>query len=134
MRHLISFFAILIFFTGCKSPEEKPKKESKSPKETVAAYLSATNRFDFKSAKEFLVPNKENLIIIETLQKMEKSIPDNQKSRFINNEKDAVYYQKEITDSTAQIIVTPNQDIVMPIKFNLKKMKDNWLIESVILQ
>ena len=133
MRHLISLFVILIFLTGCKSPEEKPQKENKSPKEIVVAYLSATNRFDFKSAKDFLIPNKKNLIILETLKKMEKSIPDDQKSRFLDRERGAIYYEKEITDSTALIVVTPNQDIAMPIQFNLKKVKDNWLIESVIL-
>jgi hypothetical protein len=133
MRHLISLFVILIFLTGCKSPEEKPQKENKSPKEIVVAYLSATNRFDFKSAKDFLIPNKKNLIILETLKKMEKSIPDDQKSRFLDRERGAIYYEKEITDSTAIIVVTPNQDIAMPIQFNLKKVKDNWLIESVIL-
>ena len=133
MRHLISLFVILIFLTGCKSPEEKPQKENKSPKEIVVAYLAATNRFDFKSAKDFLIPNKKNLIILETLKKMEKSIPDDQKSRFLDRERGAIYYEKEITDSTALIVVTPNQDIAMPIEFNLKKVKDNWLIESVIL-
>jgi len=133
MRHLISLFVILIFLTGCKSPEEKPQKENKSPKEIVVAYLSATNRFDFKSAKDFLIPNKKNLIILETLKKMEKSIPDDQKSRFLDRERGAIYYEKEITDSTALIVVTPNQDIAMPIQFNLKKVKDKWLIESVIL-
>jgi len=133
MRHLISLFVILIFITGCKSPEEKPQKENKSPKEIVVAYLAATNRFDFKSAKDFLIPNKKNLIILETLKKMEKSIPDDQKSRFLDRERGAIYYEKEITDSTALIVVTPNQDIAMPIQFNLKKVKDKWLIESVIL-
>jgi hypothetical protein len=133
MRHLISLFVILIFLTGCKSPEEKPQKENKSPKEIVVAYLSATNRFDFKSAKDFLIPNKKNLIILETLKKMEKSIPDDQKSRFLDRERGAIYYEKEITDSTALIVVTPNQDIAVPIQFNLKKVKDKWLIESVIL-
>ncbi|MBP1221468.1 hypothetical protein [Flavobacterium sp. 1355] len=133
MRHLINFFVILILLTGCKSPEEKPQKENKSPKEIVAAYLAATNRFDFKSAKVFLIPNKKNLIILETLKKMEKSIPDDQKSRFLDRERGAIYYEKEITDSTALIVVTPNQDIAMPIQFNLKKVKDKWLIESVIL-
>jgi hypothetical protein len=133
MRHLISLFVILIFLTGCKSPEEKPQKENKSPKEIVVAYLAATNRFDFKSAKDFLIPNKKNLIILETLKKMEKSIPDDQKSRFLDRERGAIYYEKEITDSTALIVVTPNQDIAMPIQFNLKKVKDKWLIESVIL-
>jgi len=100
MRHLISLFVILIFLTGCKSPEEKPQKENKSPKEIVVAYLAATNRFDFKSAKDFLIPNKKNLIILETLKKMEKSIPDDQKSRFLDRERGAIYYEKEITDST----------------------------------
>jgi hypothetical protein len=133
MRHLISLFVILIFLTGCKSPEEKPQKENKSPKEIVVAYVAATNRFDFKSAKDFLIPNKKNLIILETLKKMEKSIPDDQKSRFLDRERGAIYYEKEITDSTALIVVTPNQDIAMPIQFNLKKVKDKWLIESVIL-
>jgi hypothetical protein len=133
MRHLISLFVILIFLTGCKSPEEKPQKENKSPKEIVIAYLAATNRFDFKSAKDFLIPNKKNLIILETLKKMEKSIPDDQKSRFLDRERGAIYYEKEITDSTALIVVTPNQDIAVPIQFNLKKVKDKWLIESVIL-
>jgi hypothetical protein len=133
MRHLISLFVILIFLTGCKSPEEKPQKENKSPKEIVVAYLAATNRFDFKSAKDFLIPNKKNLIILETLKKMEKSIPDDQKSRFLDRERGAIYYEKEITDSTALIVVTPNQDIAMQIQFNLKKVKDKWLIESVIL-
>ena len=133
MRHLISFFVVLIFLTGCKSPEEKPQQENKSPKETVEAYLYATNRFDFESAKEFLIPNQKNLMILETLKKMEKSIPDDQKARFKDKEKGAIYFEKEITDSTANIIVTPNQDIVMPIDFKLKKVKDNWLIESVIL-
>jgi hypothetical protein len=133
MRHLIYLFVILIFLTGCKSPEEKPQKENKSPKEIVVAYLAATNRFDFKSAKDFLIPNKKNLIILETLKKMEKSIPDDQKSRFLDRERGAIYYEKEITDSTALIVVTPNQDIAVPIQFNLKKVKDKWLIESVIL-
>lgn len=141
MRRLISFFAILALFANCKnkssdetkSPEkEDAVEESKSPKETVEAYLSATNHFDFETAKKFLISNKENQMILETLKKMEKSIPDKEKARFIDKEKKASYFEKEITDSTAQIIVTPDMDAVMPIEFNLKKINNNWLIESVI--
>jgi|GEM_PF-1184683 len=141
MRRLISFFFILALFANCKnksSDETKSSektnvaKESKSPKETVQAYLSATNHFDFETAKKFLITNKENQMILETLKKMEKSIPDKEKTRFIDKEKKASYFEKEITDSTAQIIVTPDMDAVIPIEFNLKKVSNDWLIESVI--
>ncbi|KRD10089.1 hypothetical protein ASE21_10225 [Flavobacterium sp. Root901] len=136
MRYTIAFLFILVLFTNCES--RKTSKETavqdlpKSPKETVEAYLAAVNRFDFKTAKEFVILNPKNLATLEDLKKMEKSIPDDQKSRFLNKEKDAVYYEKEITDSTARIFVTPNQDIVLPIEFNLKKVNEKWLIESVI--
>lgn len=141
MRRLISFFAILVLFANCKnksSDETKSSektnavKESKSPKETVQAYLYATNHFDFETAKKFLISNKENQMILETLKKMEKSIPYKEKTRFIDKEKTASYFEKEITDSTAQIIVTPDRDAVIPIEFNLKKANNNWLIKSVI--
>lgn len=68
---------------------------------------------------------------LETLKKMEKSIPDDQKARFLDKEKNAEYYEKEITDSTARIVVSP-KEVAMPIEFNLKKVKNKWLIESVI--
>lgn len=140
MRRFISFFVILAFFANCKnkssdetkSSETNAVKESKSPKETVQAYLSATNNFDFETAKKFLISNKENQMILETLKKMEKSIPDKEKTRFIDKEKKASYFEKEITDSTAQIIVTPDMDAVIPIEFNLKKVNNDWLIESVV--
>lgn len=127
MRAFISFFVILILFTNCKHAEN-----TRTPKESVEAYLAATNRFDFVTAKDFLILNKENLIILETIKKMEKSIPDKEKDRFLNKEKDAAYYDKEITDSTAVIIVTPKEDIAFPIEFKLKKVNKEWLIESVI--
>ncbi|SEP34526.1 hypothetical protein SAMN05444671_1058 [Flavobacterium sp. CF108] len=136
MKYSIAFLIFLSVFTSCeshKSKKENTTSESlKSPKETVTAYLAATNHFDFKTAKEFVIPNKGNFMNLETLEKMEKSIPDDQKSRFINKEKDAQYFEKEITDSTARIILSPNQDIAMPIEFNLKKVNEKWLIESVI--
>lgn len=139
MRHLLSFFIILFLFTNCKFREEDKSaeetnvaKEVKSPRETVQAYLVATNHFDFNAAKEFLIQNKKNTMLLETIKKMEKSIPNDQKLRFLDKEKDAGYFEKEITDSTAQIIVTPNKDIVSQIEFNLKKINENWLIESVV--
>lgn len=130
MKYSIAFLIFLAVFTSCES--HKSKKEIATPKETVTAYLAATNHFDFKAAKEFVILNKENLMNLETLKKMEKSIPDDQKARFLDKEKDAQYFEKEITDSTAQIVVSPNQDIAMPIEFNLKKVNKKWLIESVI--
>ncbi|QSW89648.1 hypothetical protein J0383_02265 [Flavobacterium endoglycinae] len=127
MRRVISFLVILTLFTNCKSHQE-----AKSPKETVEAYLAATNRFDFEVAKELLIPTKENQLTLETLKKMEKSLPDNQKKRFLNKEKKAVYYEKEITGSTAKIIVSLDQNTVTPFEFNLKKTNETWLIESII--
>lgn len=62
---------------------------------------------------------------------MEKSLPDEQKERFLNKEKEAVYFEKEVTDSTAKIIVSP-REITMPIEFNLKKRNNKWLIESIL--
>jgi len=126
MKHLISLLFILMLLGSCKSSEE-----TKSPKETVEAYLAATNRFDDESAKDFLILNKDNLMLLETLKKMEKSLPDEQKERFLNKEKEAVYFEKEVTDSTAKIIVSP-REITMPIEFNLKKRNNKWLIESVL--
>ncbi|SHG22447.1 hypothetical protein [Flavobacterium defluvii] len=135
MKYSIAFLIFLVAFTSCESrkssKETLTQEVSKTPKEVVTAYLAATNRFDFKAAKEFVITNKENLMALEDLKKMEKSIPDDQKARFLDKEKDAVYFEKEITDSTAQIVVSP-KDIAMPIEFNLKKVKQKWLIESVI--
>lgn len=125
MRHFFSFLIIMTLFVNCKSYEE-----TKSPKEIVEAYLAATNRFDDEAAKDFLIPNKENLMHLETLKKMKKSLPDKRKSSFLNKEKDAVYTEKEITDSTAIIIVSP-KEVAMPFEFKLKKEKDSWLIQSI---
>ena len=131
MKYSIVFLFFLVVFTSCES--HKSKKEIESPKETVTAYLAATNHFDFNAVKEFLILNKGNLMNLETLKKMEKSMPDDQKAKFLDMEKNVEYFEKEITDSTAQIIVSPKQDIAMPIEFNLKKVNKKWLIESVIL-
>ncbi|WP_291153350.1 hypothetical protein [Flavobacterium sp. UBA7680] len=131
MKYSIAFLFFLAVFTSCES--HKSKKEIATPKETVTAYLAATNHFDFNAAKEFLILNKGNLMNLETLKKMEKSMPDDQKAKFLDMEKNVEYFEKEITDSTAQIIVSPKQDIAMPIEFNLKKVNKKWLIESVIL-
>lgn len=125
MRHFFSFLIILTLLGSCNSP-----KQPQSPKETVETYLAATNRFDYEAAKEFLIPNKENLLILETLQKMEKSLPDERKSSFLNKEKNAVYTEKEIKDTTAKIIVSP-QEVAMPFEFNLIKVNNVWLIESI---
>lgn len=134
MKYSIAFLFFLAVFTSCES--HKSKKEiaaSESPKEIVTAYIAATTRFDFETAKEFLILNKGNLMNLETLKKMEKSIPDDQKAKFLDMEKNVEYFEKEITDSTVQIIVSPKQDIAMPIEFNLKKVNKKWLIETVIL-
>ncbi|MFB9079987.1 hypothetical protein ACFFLS_08860 [Flavobacterium procerum] len=131
MKHFISFLTILLFFVNCKSPENKPLKEVMSPQKTVEAYLAAINRFDFETAEKFLIPNKNNLMQLETIKKMEKSLPDERKKEFINKEKDATYHEKSITNSNAEIIVTLNNEIVMPIEFDLRKVKDKWLIESI---
>ncbi|GAA3769486.1 hypothetical protein [Flavobacterium ginsengiterrae] len=125
MKHFFSFLIILTFLGSCKSP-----KETLSPKETVEAYLAATNRFDSDAAKELLILNNQNLMVLETLKKMEKSIPDNRKAEFLNKEKNAVYTEKEITQSTAVIIVS-SQEIAMPFEFSLKKTNNIWLIQSI---
>lgn len=133
MKYSIAFLFFLVIFTNCESRKSSniAQESPKTPKETVIAYLAATNQFDFKAAKEFIIPNKDNLMNLETLKKMEKSIPDDQKSRFLDKEKNAEYYEKEITDSTARIVVSP-KEVAMPIEFNLKKVKNKWLIESII--
>ena len=137
MRYSIAFLILLTVFTSCESHKSKKEitasESPKTPKEIVTAYLAATNHFDFETAKKIVILNKGNLINLETLKKMEKSMPDDQKAKFLDMEKNVEYFEKEITDSTAQIIVSPNQDIAMPIEFNLKKVNKKWLIESVIL-
>ncbi|WP_347051841.1 hypothetical protein [Flavobacterium olei] len=125
MRSVFSFLIILTLLAGCKTSEG-----TKSPRQTVEAYLNACNRFDSEAAKELLILNKENLMVLETLKKMEKSLPDNRKSSFINKEKNAVYTEKEITDLTARIIVS-EQQAALPFEFNLKKTNGIWLIESI---
>lgn len=125
MRHFFSFLIILILLGSCKSPQQP-----QTPQETVEAYLAATNRFDSEAAKELLILNEENLMVLETLEKMEKSLPDNRKAEFLDKEKNAVYTEKEITDSTAKIIVSP-QEPAMPFEFSLKKVNNVWLIESI---
>lgn len=130
MKYSIAFLFFLVVFTNCES--HKSKKEIATPKEIVTAYIAATTRFDFETAKEFVILNKGNLINLETLKKMEKSIPDDQKSRFLDMEKNIEYFEKEITDSTALIFVTPKQEVAQPIEFYLKKVNQKWLIESVI--
>lgn len=125
MRYLsVLLISLSLLFTSCESHQ--------SPTETVKGYLAATNSFDFQTARKFIIPNKENLQTLENLKSSGAKMSENEKGRFLNQEKDCTYYEKEITDSVAQIIVTPNQDIVLPIEFNLKKVNDNWLIESVI--
>lgn len=125
MRHLsLLLISLSLLFTSCES--------HKSPTETVRAYLAATNSFDFQTAEKLIIPNKENLHTLENLKISGEKMSENEKRRFFNQEKDCIYYEKEITDSVAQLIVTPNQDIVLPIEFNLKKVNGNWLIESVI--
>ncbi|KAF2517903.1 hypothetical protein [Flavobacterium foetidum] len=131
MKQLLSFLIALLFFVSCKSPEKKPLEKLQSPKETVEAYLAATNRFDFEAAEKLLIPNKNNQMQLETIKKMEKSLPDERKKEFINKEKDASYHEASITNSSAQIIVTLNNEIVMPVEFNLRKVKNKWLIESI---
>ena len=125
MRHLsLLLISLSLLFTSCES--------HKSPTETVRAYLAATNSFDFQTAGKLIIPNKENLHTLENLKISGEKMSENEKRRFFNQEKDCIYYEKEITDSVAQLIVTSNQDIVLPIEFNLKKVNGNWLIESVI--
>lgn len=125
MRYLsVLLISLSLLFTSCESHQ--------SPTETVKAYLTATNRFDFQTAGKFIILNKENLQTLENLKSSGEKMSEDEKGRFLNQEKDCIYYEKEITDSVAQIIVTPNQDVVLPIEFNLKKVNDNWLIESVI--
>ncbi len=131
MKYSIAFLFFLAVFTSCES--HKSKKEIATPKETVTAYLAATSHFDFNTAKEFLILNEGNLMNLETLKKMEKSIPDDQKSKFLDMEKDLEYFEKEVTDSTALFFVTPKKEVAQPIEFYLKKVNKKWLIESVIL-
>ncbi|MCR4030099.1 MULTISPECIES: hypothetical protein [Flavobacterium] len=125
MKYSITYLFFLFLFLSCES-------SFKTPKETVVAYIAATNRFDIKNAEKLLIPTPANKLNLETLKKMEKSLPDDQKARFLNKEKNAEYFEKTITDSTAQIIVTPNQEVVFTMEFNLKKVNNKWLIESVI--
>lgn len=134
MKYSIAFLIFLAVFSSCES--HKSKKEiaaSESPKEIVTAYIAATTRFDSETAKEFLILNEGNLMNLETLKKMEKSIPDDQKAKFLDMEKDIEYFEKEVTDSTSVIFATPKKEVAQPIEFYLKKVNKKWLIESVIL-
>lgn len=55
MKYSIAFLFFLVIFTNCelrKSSKENVAQESpKTPKETVIAYLAATNQFDLKAKK-----------------------------------------------------------------------------------
>lgn len=126
MKHYPSFLIFLLLLLACESQLHN------TPKETVIAYITASNQFDSQEVENLLVLNSESKIKLETLKKMEKSIPDERKTEFKDRYKDAVYYEKEITDSTAIIVVTPKDNVTLPIEFDLKKIKTKWLIESII--
>lgn len=123
---------ILSVSFGCKSSEkDNSLEEPKSPKEIVEAYLTATNHFNFEAAEKLLIPSKENMMLVETIKKMDKSLPEERKKELLEKEKNALYTEKNITDSTAQVIVSLNKGMDVPIQFNLRKIKNNWLIESI---
>ncbi|MFD2939111.1 hypothetical protein [Flavobacterium notoginsengisoli] len=123
MKRLITLFIFMALFISCKP--------NKSPKETVAAFREYTYYHDFENADFFLIPTEENREHIEILKKMALIKPNIENEKFKDIEKNVFYKEKEITDSTAQIIVRFGQS-TMSTEFKLKKNNKKWLIESII--
>jgi len=115
---------VLPTITSCSS--------SNQAKNIVENYLTAIDSFNFKKAEELIVPNPENLKMIEHIKTFSNKMTEAERENHINTKKVYSYKETDVTDNSAKVIVTNTQEnFPVYVEFYLIKEKDKWLIDKI---
>jgi|GEM_PF-2651623 len=115
---------VLPTITSCSS--------SNQAKNIVENYLTAIDSFNFKKAEELIVPNPENLKMIEHIKTFSNKMTEAERENYINTKKVYSYKETDVTDNSAKVIVTNTQEnFPVYVEFYLIKEKDKWLIDKI---
>lgn len=115
---------VLPTITSCSSNNQ--------PKNIVENYLKTIDSFNFKKAEELIVPNSENLKMIEHIKTFSNKMTEAERENYINTKKVYSYKETDVTDNSAKVIVTNTQEnFPVYVEFYLIKEKDKWLIDKI---
>lgn len=124
MKYLF-LFCITLLTISCDA--------QKSSKDVVKEFLSAVDNLDLVKAKKMLIPNDNNLKALQNIKKFVDGMTPSQKSRYINNKKRYNYMEDKTSTTATTIIATNNQgEMTVATEFHLKKVDNQWLIDSFI--
>jgi len=124
MKYLF-LFCITLLTISCDA--------QKSSKDVVKEFLSAVDNLDLVKAKKMLIPNDNNLKALQNIKKFVDGMTPPQKSKYINNKKRYNYMEDKTSTTATTIIATNNQgEMTVATEFHLKKVDNQWLIDSFI--
>lgn len=124
MKYLF-LFCITLLTISCDA--------QKSSKDVVKEFLSAVDNLDLVKAKKMLIPNDNNLKALQNIKKFADGMTPSQKSKYINNKKRYNYMEDKTSTTATTIIATNNQgEMTVATEFHLKKVDNQWLIDSFI--
>lgn len=124
MKYLF-LFCITLLTISCDA--------QKSSKDVVKEFLSAVDNLDLVKAKKMLIPNDNNLKALQNIKKFVDGMTPSQKSKYINNKKRYNYMEDKTSTTATTIIATNNQgEMTVATEFHLKKVDNQWLIDSFI--
>lgn len=122
MKYLF-LFCITLLTISCDA--------QKSAKDVVKEFLSAVDNLDLVKAKKMLILNDNNLKALQNIKKFVDGMTPAQKSKYINNKKRYNYMENKTSTTAATIIATINQgEMTVATEFHLKKVGNQWLIDS----
>lgn len=123
MKYILLLTYFILLTTSCNT--------QKSPKNVVQEYIFAIDNLNYEKAKNNLILTDENSKSLDNMKKISDKMSESEKAQYINKKKIYNFIEKEILSTTAKIIVTNNQsDYTITFEFNLKKIKNKWLIDS----
>ncbi|WP_440135239.1 hypothetical protein [Chitinophaga sancti] len=124
MKYLF-LFCITLLTISCDA--------QKSSKDVVKDFLSAIDNFDLIKANKLLIPNDDNLKALQNIKKFSDGMTPSQKAKYINNKKRYNYREDKTSTAATTIIATNTQgEMTVATVFHLKKVGNQWLIDSFI--
>ncbi len=128
MRTVYSFLlSYMIFFASCNN------NNLATPANTVQAYLTAIDNFEFEKADALLLKTPENKAALDQVKKFASAFDESKKHAYLIKVQTRQYHiiGKEVTADKAEVIATNNEGtFTVVVTFELVKDSGKWLIKS----
>ena len=102
------------------------------PKGVAKSYLNAVDKFDFKTAEQYLLLNEENIKSLENMKRFSEQMTTTEKEKYSDRKIHYEFKEEQINGNMAHVSVSNDaHEQVSVIKFEMQKLNGKWLIRKI---